>query len=450
MKINIKKNLAYMFLLLFCICLAGCTKSVEVTQMPMGNEKPGNTKESADPSAAPGIKEPEKKKTETAKPERKNLSLPFSQAVNTFNWNFYDTLDTDSNLFYSPASLESALAMTFAGAKGETFDELADILCISDADAFMDDYSSLSMGYGSDKARLTVANSLWIDETFEKQHSVDPGFISKLEDKMDAEVIMEDFSGNPGKASDDISGWVKDKTEGFIKDYRSVSTSETVLDIINAIYFYGEWENKFDACDTYEMEFRNKDGESSVDMMNMHDSYFRYIDNGTFKGIELPYADDSAVMDIILSSDDEALDTPGAFKSLSAKEREDLISQLSSADEAKIHELRLPKFSMDLTCEDLKETLEGMGLVSAFDKEKADFSGIAENIYISDIAHRAKIEVDEEGSRAAAVTEITMNVTGMLIEEKDRKEFICDRPFVFVIRDKSSGTILFTGVVNEP
>ena len=440
-KINPDKYAACAFLLFFCMFLAGCTETVTVPESSLQKEEPEPAVQKEEPSPAPSESEPSKP----------HPSMPMPEAVNTFNWDFYDNLDTSSNIFYSPLSLESALVMTLAGAKGDTFDELAGVLCTADPDAFMEGYSSLSSGYTGDSARLTLADSLWIDKTFEKENSVDPGFISKLEDEMDAEVIMEDFKNKPDKASAHIAKWVSKKTEGLIDGYSPAANSETVLDIINAIYFFGEWKNKFDANDTFEMEFRTKNGVKNVEMMQHYDKFFRYYKGNGFKGIELPYGNESAVMDIILSEDDSDLSVPESFKRLSAEEREELISSISSSEEAKISVLRLPKFTMDISPEGLKEILQKMGIRSAFDRGAADFSGIAKDLYISDIAHRAKIEVDEEGSRAAAVTEITMSVTGMLIEEEEERiEFICDRPFVFVIRDKTTGTILFTGAVNEP
>ena len=449
---NIEKIISCAFLLSVCALFSGCAKKtadvspsdlkpIETeSEVSLGGE---TSKESADTEE--NVSVPEGKA-----PEKPASDLPLSETVNTFNWEFYDLQDTGSNVFFSPMSLESALAMVLSGAKNDTFDELAGVLHIANPDTFMDGYSRLSGGYDTDGAKLTIANSLWIDESFEKEHGIEPSFISKLEEKMDAEVIPEDFKNDPQKASLDISEWVSDKTENLIPDYQSVSDSNTVLDIINAIYFYGEWKYKFDANDTFDMDFRTSGGNRTVDMMNMHDEYYRYLDEKGFKGIELPYAGDAAVMDIIMSEDDSDLSSPDAFKSLSAEEREEFLSKLSSADETKISALRLPKFTMDLSAEGLKEKLQKMGIRSAFDPEKADLSGICEKLFISDIAHRAKIEVDEEGSRAAAVTEVTMRVTGAMIDDEERIEFVCDRPFVFVIRDASSGTILFTGAVNEP
>lgn len=377
-------------------------------------------------------------------------SLPMPEAVNTFNWEYFDMQDTGSDLFFSPLSIESALAMTLAGAKGGTYDELASVLHISDPDAFMESCRLLAKGYEGSTARLTVANSMWIDESFEKENGIDPSFVSKLEEKMDAGVFTADFRNRPDKASAEITKWVKKNTDNLIPDYQSSSDSSTVLDLINAIYFFGQWQNKFDAADTFEMDFRTRDKTRTVNMMNMHDGHFRYFTGKGFKGIELPYGDGQAVMDIILSEDEEDLSAPDGFKKLSVKDREEFLSKLADAGESKISVLRLPKFTMDLTSEELKETLKAMGAVTAFVPEGADLSGIAKDLYISDISHRAKIEVDEEGSRAAAVTEVTMAVTSAFAEDEERIEFVCDRPFVFVIRDSASKTILFTGVVNTP
>ncbi|MCR5651580.1 MAG: serpin family protein [Lachnospiraceae bacterium] len=454
-----KNPLKKIFLLSAALCLSlflfGCGAATtlkeispereKITEEPEASEKKESEKEASEKEDDSADK---KKETEVEKTTVRAATL--AEAVNTFNWNYYNTQDTDSNLFYSPISLESALAMALKGAKNDTYEELADVLCIGDMNTFMDSYSSLSSGYGDEKIKLTVANSLWIDKTFDKEYGVDPDFVSELEKKMDAEVILEDFKNNSEKAASDITDWVKKKTENLIPDYQSVASADTALDIINAIYFFGEWRNKFSADNTSSQDFRRPGGTVTVDMMNMNDEYFRYFKDGGFKGIELPYYDDKAVMDIILTDDDNDLSAPEAFKSLSAKEREDFISGISSAEEVKISMLMLPKFTMDITAEGLKESLINLGAASAFDKNKADFSGICEKLFISDISHRAKIEVDEEGSRAAAVTEVVMELASAIAEPEEIIDFVCDRPFVFVIRDRESGTILFTGIVNEP
>ena len=443
-RISLEKIAGCLVLLSICVFLPACAEG------GAGYELKDPSLESSTSLADPSPEEEPEKETPPAPAAKPAQNLSMLEAVNAFNWDFFDMQNTGSNLFFSPFSIESALVMALSGAKGSTYDELAAVLNITDTDAFMDSYLQLAKGYDSDRAKLTAANSLWIDKSFEKEYGIDPSFVSKLEEKMDAGVIFEDFKNHPDKAASDITKWVKKNTDNLIPDYQSSSDSSTVLDIINAIYFFGEWKNKFDAADTFEMDFRTKDGTRTVKMMNMHDGHFRYLKEKGFKGIELPYADGEAVMDIILSEDDEALSSPDAFKKLSPSDRDEFLAGLAGAEETKIYALRLPKFTMDLTCSDLKETLQKMGAVSSFDPEKADFSGITKNLYISDISHRAKIEVDEEGSRAAAVTEIEMAVTGAFVEDEERIEFVCDRPFVFVIRDSATKTILFTGVVNTP
>ena len=444
-KISIEKIAGCAVLLSICVFISACGEGNTGYELNDPTSESGTSPVVILPDE--GKKEPETTPAPAQKPAR---DLPMPEAVNAFNWDFFDMQDTGSDLFFSPFSIESALVMALSGAKDGTFDELAAVLNIGDTEAFMDSYLQLAKGYESDSAKLTVANSLWIDKSFEKEYGIDPSFVSKLEEKMDAEVISEDFRNHPDKAASDITKWVKKNTDNLIPDYQSASDNSTVLDIINAIYFFGEWKDKFDAADTFEMDFRTKNGARTVKMMNMHDGRFRYLKEKGFKGLELPYGNGEAVMDIILSEDDEDLSAPDAFKKLSSSDREDFLDNLSGAGETKINALRLPKFTMDLTCEGLKETLQKMGAVSAFDAGKADFSGITKDLYISDIAHRAKIEVDEEGSRAAAVTEVTMAVTGALVDDGEWIEFVCDRPFVFVIRDSSTGTILFTGVVNTP
>ena len=368
-------------------------------------------------------------------------------AVNTFNWNYYDLLDAGENMLYSPFSIESAMAMALYGAEGNTKQELMDTLKISDIDTFMEDYRVFSKRQYGEEGKLTTANSLWIDKTFGEKNKINEDFIDGLSKKMDAEVKTEDFLNASDKAKEDISDWVNDKTENLISDYSSQADSSTVLDIINAIYFFGKWEKQFMEEDTFEGTFRGKE-QKPAKFMNMWDESFRYYADGSFKALEVPYKDCSLVMDLVLPVNDEDLNIGQEWKALSLQEKEDIMQALSESGYEDVEELVIPKFTMDVTANDLKGALEALGIKDAFDPSRADFSGIADNVYISGIAHRAKIEVDEEGSRAAAVTEIIMNVTSAAPIDEEPVTFICDRPFLYVIKDTDTGVILFTGLVN--
>ena len=371
----------------------------------------------------------------------------FSKAVNIFNWKYFDIQDHESNLFYSPMSLSSALSMALYGAGGNTEEELKKVLNISDTDTFLSDINAFSKTDYGENTKLSIANSLWMDKEYTEKFGLNEDFVTGLKTKLDAEAKEVDFANDSEGACKEISDWVNKKTEGFISDYSPVADSTTVLDIINAIYFNGKWESEFMKEDTFDEEFKGKET-SVVDMMHMYDYYFKYLEKDGFKAVELPYKESSLVMDIIMPVEEGAVDAGKRWTGFSVEEREEFLKELSEASTEELMVLAIPKFDMDLTAENLKENLQKMGIKDAFDPESADFSKITQNMYISDIAHRAKIEVDEEGTKAAAVTEIEMAVTaaGPMTEAYD---FICDKPYVYVIKDTKTGVILFCGLVNS-
>ncbi len=380
--------------------------------------------------------------------EEKDMeNIPLSKTVNSFNWDYYAVRDHSDNLFYSPLGISAALSMTLYGAGGNTRSELEKVLNISDIDGFFSELDSfINEEYGED-TELCIADSVWTDKTALDQAGVDPDFSEDLKEKIGADVKTVDFANDSAGAANEIKEWVNDKTEGFIPDYSSSADENTVMDIINAIYFCGKWETEFMKEDTFEQDFRGNKT-SSVEMMHMNNEDYRYLEQNGFKGVELPYKDSTLAMDIMMPLDDDDTGAGSKWAELSTEEKEDFIEKLSDAEEEEIAILQLPKFDMDLTAPELKEDLQKLGIKDAFDPGNADFSGIAPHMFISDISHRAKIEVDEEGSRAAAITEIEMAVTAVAIQD-DPVYFICDRPFVYVIKDRKTGVILFTGLVNS-
>ncbi len=380
-----------------------------------------------------------------------------SKGVRELNRKLFTALteqNGEENLFYSPFSMESALSAILAGAEGETAQQMKEVLSVEDPEVFLSSYRSFREGLPEDGVKLTTGDSLWIDKTFLNNNGgIRQDYADRLEDYMNAEVRETDFKNQTQSALKDISEWVNDKTEGMIPDYSPVADGDTVLDLINTIYFFGEWENKFAAEDTFNQEFRGLKTVTDVPTMHQDNVFLKYAESENFRAVELLYQGGTAVMDLILPVEEvpEDLSAPSPktdwAKLFSGEET--VLSDLVSAEEVKISELALPKFTEDRSLDGLKEILEGLGIKDAFLPEKADLSGIAEQLYLTDIAHRAKIEVDEEGSRAAAVTEIPSALTAMPVMEEDRIEFICDRPFCFIIRESRTNTVLFTGLMNE-
>ena len=438
------------------VCLFGCTKQEAENAGSLPDREDGTRDENGETGGSTG-------EEEAGKNEDRDMSTGDSKgnlrgkaddgevlrkAVNAFNWAYFDTLDRSGNLFYSPLSLSEALSMVLYGAKGNTAEEMKETLGVEDIETFLSDLKALAGGdYGSENT-LIIANSLWADESFTENSGIKEDFLSGLEEKLDAEVRVTDFSHKSEASAKEISEWVSKKTEGFIGNYASGADENTVLDVINAIYFNGKWESEFMKEDTFEEEFRG--GKRTLaDMMHLYDGHFKYLEKDGFSGIELPYKESSLVMDIMMPEDNENLDAGKDWSGLEAEKREEFLEELYASEPSNINILAIPRFDMDITAEDLKGDLEKLGIRDAFDPSAADLSKIADRIYVSDIAHRAKIEVDEEGSRAAAVTEIEMAVTSVAPSSENRY-FICDRPFVFVIKDGRTGVILFTGLVNSP
>ncbi|MBQ6967091.1 MAG: serpin family protein [Lachnospiraceae bacterium] len=366
-------------------------------------------------------------------------------SVEDFNLKLYKECEGKGNLFYSPYSIVSALALTDLAAVGETKEEMEKVLNITDFESFKQEIKAFNGKKQSEKAYLKTANGLFIDKSLELSDNYKADFEDPAKEFFKGEFRSVDFKDTE-TVRKEITDWVNDATEEMIPDYSSAAGADTVADILNAVYFYGEWQKKFSANDTWKDPFRTADGDKEVDMMHMDHESFRYIsDVDGVKAVALPYDDGSYEMDIFMYADPEKKETEGIFDIISGK---DMLSQLDNAEKTELSKLALPKFKMDLELDGLKEKLIAAGMQTAF-SEGADFSLLAKNLKISDICHRAVVEVDEEGSRAAAVTELVMELTSMMPMEEKTEDFIADKPFVFMIRDSKSGVILFTGRVNE-
>ena len=377
-------------------------------------------------------------------------AISLGESTEIFNRKLFSKMAGEENLFYSPYSLESALIMADAGAAGDTKAQMEELLGITDLDSTLKSYNDFRNITQPDTAKLSTANSIWIDsEYIKKAGNINPEYSDKVGSYMGTVAHTADFAKDTQGTLEEITAWVKQNTGGLISDYKAAADKNTVIDIINAVYFYGKWQNPFPAENTQDQEFRGIKGSSVVKMMNNEDIFLKYYDDGKFKGIEMPYADSTTVMDIILPEEDTDNKAGALWAAYSDERQNRFIKGLDGAQEQEIGELRLPKFTMDMTADNIKQTLISLGMTDAVDPAEAEFSGIADNLYISDINHRAKIEVDEEGSRAAAVTEIGVRATAMPPGEEEPVEFICDRPFIFMIRDTKTGVVLFMGMVNN-
>lgn len=373
-----------------------------------------------------------------------------ADSVNQLNWTLFDALTASQSggsksLFYSPYSIESALALADAGAAGNTKTQMEKVMGITNLDDFLKDYNAYRTRKQPDSAKLTTANGVWINTDQLGKNVIKDSYLKNVQGNMGAEVRSEPFTD---RTADEISRWVKKTTDGFISDYKPIVSDQTVVDLINAIYFYGEWAIPFEANSTYKENFTGVDGKKhSVDMMHQGEGFFRYYADKNFRGLELPYRNSDMVMDLVIPASSSSLDVGAQWTKLSASKRNSFLKSLDKVDTEPVASLVLPKFTFDNTINSLPDILAKAGMPDAFDSGRANFDNMAHGLYISDIQHRAKIQVDEEGSKAAAVTEIAME-KAMLMPQSSIT-FRCDRPFLYFIRDKGSGMILFTGVVNS-
>lgn len=369
-----------------------------------------------------------------------------SQSVNELNWKLFDKMTGEDNLFYSAYSIDSAFAMMDAGAKNNTKKQMEKVLGISDIDAFLDQYNAYRTKKMPRTCKLNTANGIWINTDKIPRNGINKGYQLKMKTKMGATVKAEPFTDNTSR---EVTQFVNKTTKGFLPDYQSIVTPDKVMDLVNAVYFYGEWETPFDTNDTNKQMFYGNAKPKRVDMMHAYNNNYRYLDNGTFKAIQLPYQDGKIVMDVILpSGNGRANNVADLWTRTSAKDREAFLKNLDGARMEKIRTLALPKIELDQTTDSLPKILQSLGMTDAFGGN-ADFTGIAPNLYIDSVRHRAKVSVDEKGTKAAAVTEFAVSLTAIEPEEERYIDFIADHPFIFVIRDQSNGAELFTGAIHN-
>lgn len=373
------------------------------------------------------------------------LRHELSDGANHFAFAAYKQIATTQhgNIFFSPFSIWTALSMASAGAEGSTLSEIQKTLGLpSDkADALAktaDLYNKLSQEKGKELI-VAIANSLWSQSGSQLQKE----YLALVKRYFSGELREVDFNGAAEEAKTKINSWVEDKTRGKIKDLlerRQVQNASLVL--VNAVYFFGTWATQFDPKNTWDREFSNGAKKTKIPFMGQQDN-FSYAENSNAMLIELPYVSESLVMNIVLPKEDrghEALDKLATGETLAAL--------LGKTSLEKVF-VSLPKFRI-VAGIPLKDTLYAMGIKAAFHYGQADFSGINGNkdFFISEVIHKAFVDVNEKGTEAAAATAMTMEAGAAPM--KPPKLFIADHPFVMYIRDKKTGAILFMGRVAEP
>lgn len=345
------------------------------------------------------------------------------------------------NTVVSPLSVASALAMTTNGAQGATAEAMAKALGASGvALAQLNDaHAALAAqlrGPGGG-TRLDIANSLWARQgvTFK------PDFLERVRAAYDAQSTSLDF-GAPGSAKA-INDWVSGKTSGKITDLIESIPPEAVLYLVNAIYFKGAWSVPFDKARTADKPFTSDSGQTKQVPMMQRAGRMPYVKGDGFQAVALPYADNRLQMLIVLPDRDSSLK---AFQAVLTPDNWDRWTRALQQTEG---ELALPRFKVEYGAT-LNEALKVLGMGIAFDPGRADFRGMADApLFISEVKHKAFIDVNETGTEAAAATSVGVSVTSIR-EANPAFSMVVDRPFFFAIRDTRTQAILFAGTVNQP
>ncbi len=351
------------------------------------------------------------------------------------------------NLFFSPYSISTALAMTAAGARGQTEKEMATALHFTlPPPELARGFAQLAERFAQiekqKRVSLTVANSLWC----EKKYPFNAAFLELNRKYYGAEVRPLGFAGDPAAARETINSWIAQKTQDKIRDLLQPSQISplTTLVLCNAIYFKGSWVTRFDSKATRpEPFFLARDKRVDVPMMSAQFKVRSY-ETGDAVLFALPYSGDDLSLAIILPN---AVDGLGALeKELNAASLPQWLASLDAAREAKAS-VALPEFKLNCRLS-LADDLKAMGMPSAFGSS-ADFSGMssARDLFISEVVHQAFVDVNEEGTEAAAATAVTMTKSIALERPLVLR---ADHPFIFLIRERQTGTILFLGRLVNP
>lgn len=363
----------------------------------------------------------------------------FSENNNTFAFNMFRELDSDKNVVFSPFSIYTALSITSLGAGGATKDEFDKVLNNNlPVEQFHQSYKDVidSASVGSNK--FNIANALWLDNGFQAEED----FLNTSSALFDTHIENLDFQNNPKDSADTINSWIEQNTNGLIKNLLSSSSinSNTRMILTNAIYFKGNWEKSFDPLEDSALNFYVTENHPVKTTFMQQDGVFFYYENQSEKLLQLDYKGNSLSLIIVLPEGN----IDNFIKNLSDEEFRSTLRNMKPEE----LNIKIPKFKFSFAS-DLAKQLSDLGMKSAFTTD-ADFSGISksQNLYISDVIHKAYIDVNETGTEAAASTSIGFTTTAF--HPKPAKNFIVDRPFIFAIMDNKTKTILFLGKILNP
>ena len=356
---------------------------------------------------------------------------------NNFALNLFSEMKGVGSNVVSPMSVTYLMAMLANGAEASTREEIMDAIGAKDFDI---DEMNAFYAYLMRRAKtadkqttLNIANYIALNKEFKLKKK----FASTIADSYQGAVESLDFT-NP-ESTKRINGWCSEHTNNMIPTIIDQVEPSAVAYILNAIYFNGTWTDKFDKNNTKKEQFNGYTRDIMyVDMMHRNAKYY-YTSNDVYSAVTLPYGSGAYSMTVILPNEGKFI--TDLTKALNA----DTIASLRRNMEECLVDLKLPRFTTEMKLP-LKGIVAKLGAPSMFDATRADFSSFANgNVYVSEMLQKAKIEVSEEGTKAAAVTMGMVKLTSMRPQEPRRVDFHCDRPFVYMIQDNYTGAILFMG-----
>ncbi len=363
---------------------------------------------------------------------------------NAFAFDLFSELikTNPENLFFSPESISEALAMTYAGSKGETKNEMATVLHFDMNDTLLHkSFNALDLHLNHTDANYTfnIADSLWLQKDFPLQES----YLDTLKINYGADVKLVDYLHHNEEARRTINHWVEQKTHARIKNMLSkgMLVPATKLVLVNAVYFKGKWVNEFKAYNTHKDTFYIESNKTIQTNFMEQKSSANYAETNDYQAIALPYMGERTSMVVLLPK-------AGRYSYIRDNIAQ-LYPTLSQEMQMEAVDLKMPKFEFSTKPYALKSLFTALGMQRCFNDNEADFSGMTEKtgLYIASIVHKAFIKVDEHGSEAAAATAVIGEANGII---ETTKQMIVNRPFLFFIKDDLSGQILFMGAIHKP
>jgi serpin B len=372
------------------------------------------------------------------------MNSNLAKASNGFGFDLFQELRrnaSDKNVFFSPLSVSMALAMTYNGTEGQTKQAMGRALKVQGMDLAELNRASAdllnTLKSADPKIELAIANSLWARRGMRFKED----FLARNRQFFGAEISTLDF-GDPQSAAT-INRWVSANTKGKIDKIIDRIDAQQVMFLINAVYFKGQWQRRFEKSLTQPQPFHMVGGQQKQTPLMAQSGNYQYYRGDKFQAVNLPYGEGGASLYLFLPDPESSLDE--FLKGLSYQKWEEWTKDFHDAP----GDVKLPRFKLDYE-NTLNQALSNLGMGVAF-TPRADFSGMRSerDVFISEVKHKAVVEVNEEGTEAAAATSVGIMVTSVR-PTPQRFTFIADRPFLMAIRDSRSGAILFLGAVMEP